>query len=1211
VAVGLSPSDPGSLAGYVASEYVPGSPNYRAYLDPSVLAQRFGPSSATVTGAREYFSGFGLTTQVASNGYLLLVSGASSEMARAFGTSFDEYRAASGRLFVSHPTAALLPGTIPWTGAFGLGNVTPIEPAARSGEGRGAFVGPAASCVPGPAGLSPCQIRSAYDYNALVGNGTNGSGESVGIVDAYDSAEPQSQLAHDLASFDSEFVLPGGGVRYAYPVNTTANINRSGANSAWGLEEALDVEWVHASAPGAEVVMTFSPDAGPGLFAAIDWLVSTASVDAISLSWGEPLTGEYNAYAQPCLVVCNASSDGTYAILEPIFEAAAAEGISVFAAAGDCGAADGTSGVAVNYPAADPFVTGVGGTVLGVQPNGTYLGETAWSGNDTGAFSPGCQNQGGSGGGYAPLPRPAWQLGLPANPPGRGVPDVALDAGTAASVVFGNGDVGVAGTSLATPLWAGISAIADESAGRSLGFLNPSLYRIYVGTNYSADFRDIILGGNGYSAHTGWDPVTGLGTPIVANLVRDLSAPSVSLTSEPRSFLFASPRYGPAPLTVSFALNASGGTGSYPLEGADFGDGNSTIAGGAATHTYLTPGVYSAQAFVVDSGGYASLSPPLAIVVGGGHSLGISIATSNRTPLVGSSVLFTVNATGGDAPYRFDVAFGDGTYLVNASGPSVTHTYRTAGSFCAEVVARDSALVPDGVASQRVGLAVGDAPAPYCGNASNPLSLAPAPGLSVRDAPADFPSLFVSSGGTPAPPGLSNSLEYRAGSSYVNACHCTLFPDPGTYTVEAWENDTAGGEAFAQTNVTVLPPLTATFDASTTSGTAPLAVSFTASASGGDRANASTTVWSFGDGTGAVGASTNKVFSAPGEYLAIARLSDAGFGNASEAFLVDVLPAGGPTSAGVTATMEPVVDLSSGTTVHFRGAVVAPTSDGPLNLEWDLGGDAAAFGTSANETYFAPLSNGSGNALGISLALLRPNLTVAATLNVSLPSFFAVESEGFVPEASALTLTTTLGPTLGFSPFSIEGAASAVGPGGATVVWDFGDGTTAGGSPVRHTYARNGTYTAEAMAQDPYLDTAVASYAISVDAPLGLSGGPSITSGVAPVSVTFTANASGGNGPPYRYVWSIGDGPAVNGSTVVESFSTPGVYLATVTVTDRGGNIAERDWNVTVRAPPSSGLPGPELVALAGAVGIGGAVLALWVGRRGGARPPPSPPPTL
>ena len=1216
--VGLRPSDPSGLTAYVVGANVPGSSTYRVDLTPSEVAQRYGPAPATVERVRQYFSGYGLSSTAPPGGFLLEVQGPSAAIARAFGTTFLEYRDPSGRLFVSHPSMATLPGGLGVTGVYGLGDVNPFRPLATSAGSVLLGPTPAAACGPSPnSALSPCQVQTAYSSYSLILNGTRGQGVRIGIVDAYGGAEPQSLLASDLSLFASQFGLSSGNVSYAYPVPTSlTDLNNSSTNPAWGLEEALDLEWARASAPDASIVMAFSPDAGPGLFYAIGWLVATHAVDIISMSWTEPLTGVFNAYAQPCDFACNASTDGSYTLLDPIFEAAAAEGISLFAASGDCGAGGGTSGFAVSYPAADPFVTGVGGTNLHVYSNGTYLGETGWNGSASGTAAPGCTNQGGSGGGFSNLPRPAWQGGVPNASGGRAVPDVSLDAETSAAVMYRGSLVGVTGTSLGSPIWAGITAITDQYAGRALGFLNPGLYRIYQSSNYSADFHDILSGNNGYPAGPGWDPVTGIGTPIVSGLVRDLSGSLALPLHRPTTFLYASPRYGPVPLAVSFVVNASGGTGSYPVLGVNFGDGNSSLSGTPAHHEYLTPGVYAAQAFAIDAGGNASASPPIAIVVGGGRALSVSISASTVAPATDAPITFAVNASGGIGPYQFDVFFGDGTYVVNQTGPTLVHAFHAAGSYCAEALAWDAASPVDGAASLRLGIAVGGAPAPACGNDSTPLTLTPNPTSQVRDAPADFPSLFTSSGGAPSPPGLSSSVQYEANDPYVRACQCTIFRSAGTYSVRAWENDTVDQEAFAQTNVTVMPPLVGAFRASTLSGPAPLTVRFSVAVTGGDGADPATTQWNFSEGAQSIGANVTHTFGTPGEYLVIGRLTDAGHGNTSEAFLLDVEGPGSTGAYGLTGTVSPAIAILSGATVHFTGAIVAPPGSTGLDLRWILGPGRAALGAEVNETYYAPLPPPPGgpgasapNTLAVSLSLVNVSSVAVATADFNLSSFFATEAAGFVPRASALSFSASLSPQYGPSPLTTFGTATIEGPGTAAVGWYFGDGANATGPSVNHTYASGGAFAARAEGNDSFGDMAVASYAVLVGVPLTVSGGPSVTSGTAPLTVTFTATAFGGYGPPYTYSWTFGGGSPANGSVVNRTFSSVGTYTATVHVRDAQGLLLNRSWTVTVEGP--GGIPAVALVAGGAAVGVGIGLIALWIARRSRRAPPVGPPPTL
>ncbi len=218
------------------------------------------------------------------------------------------------------------------------------------------------------------------------------------------------------------------------------------------------------------------------------------------------------------------------------------------------------------------------------------------------------------------------------------------------TIVQGGGAEPVGGTSLATPLWAGFAAIADQYAGRDLGLLDPTVYSILRSANYSTDFHDVTSGNNGYSAGTGWDPVTGIGTPIVGALVKDLTEP---LPPDPslRVLLYANETYGPTPTTVRFGVAPSGGQTPYPLEGVYFGDGTSGLAtDGVVSHTFTRSGVYTAIAFAADSSGNLTSSYPVAIVVGGGGPLNITLTPSTGAPGVDAPVTFTATVVGGLAP---------------------------------------------------------------------------------------------------------------------------------------------------------------------------------------------------------------------------------------------------------------------------------------------------------------------------------------------------------------------------------------------------------------------------------------------------------------------------------------------------------------------------------------------------------------------------------
>lgn len=1197
VAVGLAISNASNLSAYLTALYVPGTPAYHAFLSDSELSTRFGASRAAIARASAYFASFGLRVTASPDHLLLDVEGPAAEVGPAFGTTFDLYRSSGGPEFVSHPTPATLPAGYGWTGALGLGNDTPILPAVTSASTVVPVAGPAASCS-ATGDVVPCQVWGAYDMSTLIGSGTDGAGETIGVVDAYDAAEPQTQLESDLASFDSATGLATPTVNYLYPVPTTGDLNAT--TTEWGGEEALDLEWSHASAPGATIDMTFSPNPEAGLYEAVDYLVAHQSVNVLSMSWGEPDVGVFNRFSTPCSLACNASTDGSYALLGPVLEFAAAEGISVFAASGDCGAADGTNGVSTNFPASDPYVTGVGGTVLSVSPSGTWEGETAWSGNSSGRVAPGCDNEGGSGGGYSPLPRPWWQVGdgTLASEADRGVPDVSAISLPGVLVYIDGSPGPEGGTSLATPIWAGIAAISDQYAGSPRGLLNPSLYSILEGPDYGVDFHDIVSGTNGYSAGTGWDPISGIGTPIVGNLVADLTAGPTTLPSL-YTELNVSSESGPAPLTVRFFVNATGGTGSTRVEGVYFGDGNASFAtDGLVTHTYPSPGFYVAQSYVADLSGNLSVSLPIAIVVGGGSSLRIDLAVSSTTPSVGAPVTLTATPTGGTGPYSYLYYFGDGTYENWTLNPSVVHVYGTSGSYCPVVVAEDAASPPNGGVSVPVGLGVGSAPTPVCAAPVAPLVVTASSAPAARDAPADFPALFTVSGG-----GGTRTEQYVSSDPYVAACECAIFRAPGTYPISLYVNDSAGPPARAETNVTVAPALAATFTATPPIGPAPLTVHFAGTVSGGDGAAPASVTWTFGNGASATGESANETYTASGTYWAVGQVADAGYGNASEAFLVNVGPSTPSAAPYVSATIAPAVQRSSGETVEYSAEAFSWNGTATAaNFTWQLGNGRGGFTSVVNQTSFAPGPSVTAGNLSATFATTGTNVTVP----FSFAGFFAVEGGGFVPRASAILLDGTGGPSHGPAPLTWQGSADAVGPGTPSIAWTLGDGTSASGPSLTHRYGAPGRYTVTLTTGDAWGDRAVDPFAVDVTnataAPLAVESGPSVATGAAPLAVEFTAVATGGGGGPYSYDWEFGDGANSSAANVSHTYRTAGTYSATLTVRDARNGSLVRSYEIVVTpapgGPPLGFLPRVLGVLVLGTAVVVGVVLALAHRRR-------------
>ena len=296
-------------------------------------------------------------------------------------------------------------------------SITVFPPAIASGEAAPPVtVQPSVSFTPlsssgSPTGLSPSQIRTAYGVNQIAFQGNvvgNGSGQTIAIVDAYFDPNIQS----DLAKFDSQFGL-------AAPPSFTQDVE-SGLrleNSSWALETALDVEWAHAIAPAAQIVLVEAFPDLTDLLSGVSFAATLPGVSVESLSWG---ANEFSGEASFDSVFTTPSGHS---------------GITFVASSGDS--------AVVEYPSASPNVLSVGGTTLNATSNGAYVSETAWSdsGGGLSAFEPGQSFQtaalGASG-----LPTAAWAT-----------PDVAWDANPSTGVsvfdsVGGVGWVQVGGTSV-------------------------------------------------------------------------------------------------------------------------------------------------------------------------------------------------------------------------------------------------------------------------------------------------------------------------------------------------------------------------------------------------------------------------------------------------------------------------------------------------------------------------------------------------------------------------------------------------------------------------------------------------------------------------------------------------------------------------------------------------------------------------------------------
>jgi subtilase family serine protease len=576
VEVALAPRHPGMLDRLLQALYTKGSRQYERWLAKGQFDKLFGPTAATVAAARDYLSREGLTVTSSPSPFLVSAVGSSRQVSAAFDTTLAEYSSARGRFF-ANATDARLPASVASgvIGVLGLNNAvrehdmvqraaSALRPAGRSLASSAAA---SAGCEtgyptdaqlfafyndntafasgygagPGCSGLTPAQTNSIYDAPNV---GPKGEGKGVTLA----VFELSAYLASDIDHWAHEFYGPhftpplenvnvdGGPLHPECPKGDTCPADEQGY--AGDIEVDADIEQQLTVAPDmAHIIVYNAPndETGQTELAEYSRIASDDSASSISSSWGE----------------CESELGASVAKAENVvFEQMAAQGQSMFAAAGDDGAFDcGTTPqtLAVDDPEAQPWVTSAGGTSLqtdnpGLKPHPAYPNgvESVWNvdslcnestdeGGDSGLFW--CDATGAGGGGSSSFwGRPFYQRGPGVNnsfttygngttrcafaskgTPCREVPDISVNSdqytpyaeyctGSAATpnsvcATFSGsqpapGWFGIGGTSLSAPLWAAIAADRDSYQGRRSGNFNPMLYRLFQ-EDASTYFHDI------------------------------------------------------------------------------------------------------------------------------------------------------------------------------------------------------------------------------------------------------------------------------------------------------------------------------------------------------------------------------------------------------------------------------------------------------------------------------------------------------------------------------------------------------------------------------------------------------------------------------------------------------------------------------------------------------------------------------------------------
>jgi subtilase family serine protease len=585
----LDNRDAAGAAAYARAVSTAGDPLYGKFLTPAQFRARFSPTDAAVSGVESWLrgQGFAIGAVPANNKYVEAV-GTVAQASAAFGTSFATFRY-QGQTMRSNTSALTVPSSLSqvqavvgldessalvhsdasppagfrnappcsrYWGEKTIGNTatpdgTALTPGPWSDNAAGTVTGYSVKAF-APCGYAGHQLQGAYGLGGAIAGGNDGRGVTVAVIDAY--ASPT--IVQDVTKYSSRHGLPpiAGHFREVVAPGTYVRPQNPRQDpEGWSGEETLDVEAVHTMAPGADIVYVGSPNNYRDLDAIMNRVVDKHLADIVTNSYG------YGGEALP---------PGYIKPQEDTYIQAAAEGISLFFSSGDAGDetfGDPTATPTPDWPASSPWVTAVGGTSMGVTEGDARLFELGWqSGTSTwdaatSSWGPLSYLYGGGGGTSRLFAQPPYQVGVVPNaiatyggtaPAARVVPDVSAlgDPNTGMLVGqtqrFSDGtyydEYRIGGTSLSSPLYAGMFALAVQKHGR-YGLANPALYAAraqsydvtkdlratYPGV-IRVNFKNAEDGSGGYSYITrtfdwdeplsihvrpGYDDVTGVGSP--------------------------------------------------------------------------------------------------------------------------------------------------------------------------------------------------------------------------------------------------------------------------------------------------------------------------------------------------------------------------------------------------------------------------------------------------------------------------------------------------------------------------------------------------------------------------------------------------------------------------------------------------------------------------------------------------------------------------
>jgi len=510
--VALNLRNQAGLTALLKSLHDPKDPLYGQFLSPQDFALKFGPAPEDIENIKNYLAANNLSV-VGTTTNTIKVSGAVRDVEKVFNLEMHEYQTQDSRVVfapnVDPQVSSDLADKI--SGILGLNNFAKmVAHSYRKNKYRKSSSN-ASPIGSGPGGgLSPSDIQKAYNFS---GGNANGSGQTLALM------ELDGYTASDISGYTKQFGLA------SVPALQNVLVDSYDGSAGQGADEVtLDIELMMAVAPGASKILVYEgPNSNTGPIDVYTKIADDNLAKQVSSSWGSPESQNTSAYL---------NSENT------VFQQMAAQGQSIYAAAGDSGAYDDGTNLSVDDPGSQPYVVSAGGTTLSINSDGSYKSESSWG-------ISGSNSQGGGGGISSVWPIPSWQgnLGTAANKGSttmRMVPDISLDANpeTGYAIYVGSSWNIYGGTSCAAPLWAAFTAIVNQARLANnlpiLGYPNLALYQLGTSSLYSQLFRDINDSSTNlfYPAVSGYDLSTGFGSMNATSMISNLSgASSVTLVA--------------------------------------------------------------------------------------------------------------------------------------------------------------------------------------------------------------------------------------------------------------------------------------------------------------------------------------------------------------------------------------------------------------------------------------------------------------------------------------------------------------------------------------------------------------------------------------------------------------------------------------------------------------------------------------------------------